>query len=142
VNAPELDAYLETLAAQAAASVIGVHESVPVTRAQWQGGEQLPELDADTILEHRQAMLAGIEKSGATALMPDTAYLLGGDGTAQPVEVDDLDEAGLLAAQVLEAACAMVLVRALNQSAKRMAGLERLRLARAELDAGGGLPWA
>jgi len=139
VSEPTEAEYLAVLAAHAGAYVTGTADDGPITRHGWDtahpGMPQPPVVPHEEILAQRAAILAAINVAeDGRALVPETVALIDGEGAVHYVPVDDLDDRLLLAAEIAEAACAVMLARAFNTRAARLAGLERLRRMRADLE--------
>lgn len=137
---PELteDQFLAGIADNLARYVIAAGDEGPISRVAWDAlfpdrPNPIP-LSAADILEERALLLVQHESSGSAALLPDVTQLVDTSGRVHNALVEEMAAAQLLAAQATEAACAVFLGRALAARAARIAGLERLRRMRADLE--------
>jgi hypothetical protein len=138
VNGDEDSEFIRAVAEICARHVVGARGNTPYTRNQWgSDGLEGPEpvlLDADEILDQRRHMLASVEQHHRATTLPQTVHILTSDGAIHPLPADRANPDQLLAAQVAEAASALVLTRAIVATALRMSALERLRVLAESLD--------
>jgi hypothetical protein len=130
---------LAVMAVLAGAYVIATGDEGPITRRAWAllnpGQPEPPEIPHEEILAQRAMAISAIEgHEGRRALVPEIVSIVDTQGCVHHLPVDDLTEPQVLAAEVAEAACMAMLARALNTRAARIAGLERLRRMRADLE--------
>jgi len=129
---------LATFARCAGAYVVAAGDEGPITRRGWKllnpQEPEPPGIAPEEILNERALLLAGAEETRCQPVLPEVVSLIDSEGRVRRLPVDGMDSTHLLAAQISEAACAVLLAHAVAACAARVAGLERLRRMRADLD--------